>query len=141
MTQLLDLSALDRDTIKLANGTEVQLRNPEEFSVVDDYRLRTLITALADVDVLSITSEDKADEASKKLHQAAALLAVDLPDEVDDATCAALFKVWIDKHITNANPPTPNRRSRRTTAKSSPGSKRSTAARRKTGSSKSRRTS
>lgn len=138
MTQLLDLSALERDTVKLTDGTEVELRNPDELSVVDDYKLRKLITEFADLEPTSIESEEQADEASKKLHAAAAMIAVNLP-EVDDATCAALFGAWIEKHIAQAaNPPMPNRRSRRTTAASSRGSKRSTAATRSSGSRKSR---
>jgi len=142
VTQLIDLSVLERDTIKIGDGTIIELRNPEEFGVVDDYRLRTLITELADIDVEKISSETDAEAASQKLHTAAAMLAVNLPEGVDDATCAALFGVWIKKHITEVQPgpPQPNRRSRRTTARSSRGSKPSTGGARKTGSTKSRRT-
>jgi hypothetical protein len=141
VTQLLDLSALERDTIKLADGAVVELRNPDEFAIVDDYRLRTLITELVGVDLLAFKSEEDAAEASAKLHTLAAMLTVSLPEGSDDFACAAIFDVWVKKHLVvvddkkgDAGPP----KSRRTTAASSQGSKRSTAATRKTGSKPSR---
>jgi hypothetical protein len=141
VTQLLDLSALERDTVKLADSTIVELRNPDELSVVDDYKFRKLIVELSGLDPSTITTEEQADEGSKKLHDAAALIAVSLPEGVDDATCAALFTAWMEKHVVAREVESPPRKGRRTSAASSRGSKRSTAATPRRGSQKSRGTS
>lgn len=136
---LLDLSDFKRDTVKLPDGTTVALRNPNEFGPIDEFHLRGLIEAVNSYDPEKITTEDDALKVSEDLHSLAAMIAIDdLPEDLDDGSCAAIFGAWFAKHAT-ANPPTPprtpqDRKKKSTGAKSSPGSKRSTAATPKRGS-------
>lgn len=135
---ILDLSeVLGRDTVKLPNGSTVELRNPTEFGPIDEYNLRSLMQQVVTYDPDTVRTEEQANEASQMLHDLAAMIVIDLPADVNDASCAAIFAAWFEKHATTPDPLKPPR-TRKTTAstgaRSVPGSKRSTAATRKRGS-------
>lgn len=138
---LLDLSDFKRDTVKLPDGSTVELHNPNELGPLEEFKLRGLIKAIADYDPSQIKTEEDAENASTDLHALAAMIVVDCPDGLDDRSCAAIFGVWIEKHVAAAADPP--RRPRRpqdrkpktsTGAKSSRASKPSTAATPKRGS-------
>jgi hypothetical protein len=138
MGNVLDLSAVfDRDTVKMPDGTEYELRNQQEFGILDDHHLRTLIDKITSLNAVA-ESEDDAVKAAALLQELAAMLVVDLSVDVPDWASVQIFQFWVARAQGEApaDPPKP----RRTTAASSRGSKRSTAATRKPGS-KSRRTS
>lgn len=137
---LLDLSDFKHDTVKLADGSTVELRNPNEFGPIDEFKLRGLIETVNSYDPEKIKTEDDAEKVSEDLHALAAMIAIDaLPEDLDDGSCAAIFGAWFAKHAT-ANPPRPPRtpqdkkKKKSIGASSSPGSKRSTAATPKPGS-------
>jgi hypothetical protein len=142
VTETLDLGAVfDRDSVKMPDGTEYQLRNKDEFSIVEDQKLRSLIRQIGEFSESSADSEEDAAKASKMLHDLSTMLVIDAPEDVPDWACVEIFRFWTKRagaEVPPADPPKPRRR--RTTGGSSRNSKRSTAAPRKTGSSKSRRT-
>ena len=138
MTEVLDLdSVFARDTVKL-NGNEYELRNQQEFGILDDHKLRSLIDKIQQFQSGADTEED-AVKASALLRDLATMLVVDLSDEVPDWACVAIFEFWMQRAQGEApaNPPKPA--ARRTTASSSRNSKPRTAAVPKRGST-SRRT-
>jgi hypothetical protein len=150
VSDTLDLTqVLDRDEVKLPDGTVKELRNPEEFSILQDHELSKLIDRVMEMREKAgsenATDED-AKQASDLLRELATLLVIDLGDtELEDWVCVAIFEFHMRKRIAiaerlaaaqGADPQKP----RRTSAARSRGSKRSTAATRKTGS-RSRRTS
>lgn len=138
---LLDLSKLERDTVLLPDGeTAVELRNPNELGPVDEFKFRGILSALAGYDPSEVKTEEDAQKASDDLHAFAAMIVVDCPDGLDDRSCAAIFYVWLDKHVkVPTDPQKPrkapqDRKPKSTGARSSRGSKRSTAATRSGGS-------
>jgi len=134
VTQVLDLSTLfERDTVKMPDGSSYELRNPQEFGVLDEHKMRALMKKAADLDAVSDPTDAQAAEAAKILHDLATMLIVDLRDEIPDWACVAIFRFWIEKAGTD-EPGDGSPRKPRTTAASSRGSKRSTAATRTRGS-------
>lgn len=127
---LLDLSeSLGRETVKLADGTVVELRNPSELGALDEFKLRRLMEEVNSYDPSKMKTEEDAQAASTTMHSLAAMILVDPLVELDDGSCAAIFGAWIEKYATEADPPKPSRAQRRSTgATSSRASKRSTAA-------------
>lgn len=107
--KLLDLSALERDTITLADGTELELRNPSELGPLEEFKYRGLVTQVQSYDPTNVSTEEEAHEYERALQSLAALLAVDFPEGVDASACAAIFGVWVTKHATPADPPRPTR--------------------------------
>jgi hypothetical protein len=142
VSESLDLTnVFDRDTVKLPGGTEYEIRNPEEFSILEEHQLNNLLKRIdvARGKAQTDDTEEAAKQASELLRELATLLIVDLKEEVTDWACVAVFRFWTERisaAAEKANPPKPRGR---TTGKSSRGSKRSTAATRKAGSN-SRRT-
>lgn len=135
-TETLDLGALfKRDDVKLPGGVTVELRNQQEFGVLDDFRLRSLIDRIQAAEQAATQSEEDAIKASELLHELATMIVVDCPEKIDDWACVAIFRFWT-KRIADTEPADPSQkpRARRTTAGSSRGSKRSTAGTRKPGS-------
>ncbi len=141
MTEVLDLGAVfDRDTVKLPDGKTVELRNQQEFGIVDDHKLRTLLKQIDETRKLGQeVSEEDALRASQMLRDLATMLVVDLEAEIPDWACVAIFEFWVKRAQGDEPAPDPPKPRRRTTGASSRGSKHSTAATRKPGS-KSRRT-
>lgn len=119
--QILDLSKLERDTFKLEDGTELELRNPTEFGPRDEFKFRSLSHEITRYDPTKIKTEADADKYAEVLHSLAAMIVIDLPDEVNDASCAAIYGVWIQKHA--ANPRRPARPPRDRQPKKSTGAK------------------
>jgi hypothetical protein len=141
VTEVLDLaSVFERDTVKMQDGTTYELRNQQEFGVVDDHKLRALLKAVDEFKAGDLdASEQDAEAASKMLRDLATMLIVDLKTEIPDWACVAIFEFWVSR-AQGENPADPPKKPRpRTTAASSRGSKRSTAATRKPGSKTSRR--
>jgi hypothetical protein len=139
VTEVLDLGAVfDRDTVKMPDGTTYELRNQQEFGVLEDHRLRTLLEQIESFDTSGTKSEEDAEKASKLLRDLATMLVVDLQTEIADWACVAIFRFWVDraKGENPATPPQPAKKPapQRTTGVSSRASKRSTAAKRKHGS-------
>lgn len=134
----LDLAAvLNRDDVKMPNGQVYELRNQHEFGVLDDYRLRALIDQITKLNATATKSEEDAEKASKLIRDLAAMIVVDAPADLDDWVCVAVFQFWVERANDSVHvvPPTPSpSKPRRTTAVSSRGSKPSTAAIRKRGS-------
>ena len=142
MTEVLDLAAaLDRDTVKMPDGATFELRNHQEFGIVDEHRLRTLLEKITAFEATAAdATEDEAQQASKMLRDLAAMLVIDPPEVIEDWVCAAVFAFWMKNAPVEeeaANPPKPA--GRRTTGGSSRNSKPRTAVARKRGST-SRRT-
>lgn len=136
MTESLDLGALfERDTVKMKDGTTLELRNQQEFGVLDDFKLRSLIDRISTLEQTASVSEEDATKASELLSELAAMIVVDCPAAIEDWACVAIFRFWT-KRLDEQAPALPPRkpRPRRTTAGSSRGSKPSTAATRKRGS-------
>jgi hypothetical protein len=146
VTEVLDLGAVfDRDTVRMPDGTTYELRNAQEFGVLDDHRLRMLLKKIEELKSRAKSggqsSEKDAEEASKLLRDLATMLVVELQTEIPDWACVAIFQFWVNRaqgETPAGDTPGPPR-SRRTTVASSRGSKRSTAATRKPGSKKSPR--
>jgi hypothetical protein len=152
VSEALDLSKVfDRDTVKLSDGTEYEIKNPEEFGILDDHQLNALIkrieTAREKAASEDATEED-AKNASELLRALATLLVIDLPTEakVGDWESVAIFDFHMKKRVANATklaeelgirlPPPGKPRAKKkspTTVRSSRGSRRSTAGRPKTG--------
>lgn len=158
--ETLDLSTVfDRDDVKLRDGRVYEIRNPDEFGMLDDHRLDALMKRAQearDKAVAEDATEDDAKHASDLLREIATLLIIDFPaeGEIGDWESVAIFQFHMKKRLARAEeqarelgielpPPTPaptpaprkkpQDRKRSTKAKSSPASRRSTAARRTTG--------
>lgn len=116
--QILDLSQLERDTFKLEDGTELELRNPTEFGPLDEFKFRSLSHEIAKYDPTKIKTEADAQKYAEVLHSLAAMIVIGLPDEVSDASCAAIYGVWIQKHSANPQRPTRPPRDRQPKKKS-----------------------
>lgn len=148
MSEALDLTKVfDRDTVKFPDGTEHEIRNPEEFSILEEHRLNALLKRIEQGREKATgpdSTEADAQQASEMLRELAALLVVDLPAdaEVTDWVSAAVFDFWITKQQERAEAARlaaggkkipPRKPRRQTTARSQRGSKSSSAGRRKTG--------
>lgn len=140
-TQVLDLdAAFERDEVKL-NDKKYLLRNQQEFSILQWHQIVSLDDQAKRLAKTAGSSEANAKKLSSMQRDLAAMLIVDLDpqDEIPDWACAAILRFWAERVNAKADkgddgdPP----KGRRTTGSSSRGSKRSTAATRKTGSSKS----
>jgi hypothetical protein len=137
MAEVLDLTKVfDRDTVKLPDGTTCELRNQQEFSILEWHRVVQMDTQAHTLQQTAADSEEDATKLAQIQRDLAAMLVVDLDQEIPDWACAAILAFWADRATPEADAVPP--RSRRTTAASSPGSKRSTAATRKPGSKTSR---
>lgn len=139
MTEVLDLAAVfTRDTVKLQDGTTYELRNQQEFGILDDHKLRTLLNRIEEfrhADAATQT-EEAAAQASQMLRELATMLVVGLEQEIEDWACVAIFRFWTER-VQSAPPSDEDPPKPRTTVASSRGSKPSTAATRSTGSPKS----
>lgn len=136
MAEALDLGALfERDTVKMKDGTTLELRNQQEFGVLDDFKLRSLIDRVQLLEQTAGQNEEDATKASELLKELAAMIVVACPPDIEDWACVAIFRFWT-KRINDqaAADPSPKPRPRRTTGGSSRGSKRSTGATPKRGS-------
>jgi hypothetical protein len=132
VTQVLDLAAVfERDTVKMPDGTQHELRNPQELGILEEHRLRLLLKKIEEF-TAGAKSEQDAEQASKLLRELATMLVVDLEAEIPDWACVAIFQFWVKRVEGEEKPANP--RKPRTTAGSSRGSKRSTAATPKRGS-------
>lgn len=130
-TRVLDLSAIfDRPTVKLGAST-YELRNRDEFSLLELDHLQRLL-GRAEAMQESADDPEALAKASALLADLADLLVINLDQPVPDLAVLQISDFWAS-HFKQETP-VPPRRSRRTTAASSPGSKRSTAATRKPGS-------
>jgi hypothetical protein len=143
MAESLNLiDVLDRDDVTLPNGTKLYLRQPREFGVRDDTRLRILIRKIQEKNAETVADDEaaaeaQADEAADLLHELVRMIVVDPPagEEIPDWVCVRIFQWWLERAGApvgdgGADP----QRSRRTTGASSRGSRRSTAATPKRGS-------
>lgn len=140
MAETLDLTAvLDRDTVKLPDGSTCELRNPQEFGVVAEHHLNMLLQRIDELNGAEIKTDEDAEKASGMLRELAAMIVVGCPGEIDDWACVAIFDFWAAKikgEGPEGNPPAGA--TARTTAGSSRNSKRSTVATRKHGSTRRR---
>lgn len=135
MSQVLDLSKVfERDTVKMRDGTDYELRNPQEFSVLEEHKLQTLIAKANEFDKKETKNTEDVEKASELLQDLATMLVVDLQTEIPDWACVAIFRFWMERATGDDPLARPNRKARRTTAASSRASKRSTAATPKRGS-------
>ena len=137
MTDVLDLTKVfARDSVKLPDGTSRELRNQQEFSILEWHKVVGLDKKARELQAAAAESEEAAQELSALQRDLAAMLIVDLGDaELPDWACAAILAFWTDRIQAAGEEGNPQRpRGRQTTASSSRGSKRSTAAPRKTGS-------
>jgi hypothetical protein len=143
MGETLDLSTIfDRDEVKRDNGTTVLIRKQVELSVMQDYELRHIIEEINKLDAKKTKTEADAEKGSALLHQLCALVVVDAPEDLEDWECAHIFGFWLARTSIDRvggqegddGPPPARPRPRSSGRGSSPGSKRSTAANRKRGS-------
>lgn len=141
--RVLDLSKIfDRPTVKLGDE-EYELRNRDEFTLVEHTNLEKLVQRAEELRASGDESDKALVEAAKIMQDLVKLVTVNLDREVPEFACLAIFTFWAEQQpgglFETADPP--NRASRRaakrTTGGSSRVSNRSTAAARKTGSTKS----
>jgi len=133
-TKVLDLSAIfTRHKVKIGDRS-YELRNRDEFSLIQFDRINKLWARAQEIEEAGDDSDPILNEASQLMKDLATLLVVDLDQEIPDLACVAIFQFWMKnqpKGSTTSDPPKPRDR---TTAGSSRGSKRSTAATRSAGS-------
>lgn len=133
---VLDLDeAFDRDTVKL-RGKEYELRKREEFSIIEWHGIVRMDAEATKLLKTAATSAETAKKLSEKQRQLANMLVVGgLPTDTPDWACGRIIHFWADQIDVGekADGDAPPRKPR-TTAASSRGSKRSTAASRKRGS-------
>jgi hypothetical protein len=137
-TKILDLdAAFDRDTVKLG-GKEYEFRTQGEFSILEWHQVMRMELQAKQLAKAAPGSADAAKKLAQKQRDFASQLIVGgLPADVPDWACSRIIEFWIERISVAdsdgdgdaASPPKP-----RTTAASSRGSKRSTAATRKAGS-------
>lgn len=135
MGDTLDLGAIfDRHTVKLPDGTEITLRNPIELGILDDFELRTTINHIQELSTSGTRSREEAEEGTALLRKMVGLVVIDAPETMEDWHCVQIFRFWMEKQAETAGAPADPLQRRRTTGASSRGSKRSTAATRRSGS-------
>ena len=136
-TPVLDLdAAITRYEVKWQDKA-YELRNHKELSIIELQHLSGYQKDLASLGDLD--TPEAAQKYSETFQSIAAMLVVDSPEKgFPDQACAAILAFWEDQL---PDPPAPqprqpmDRQKKSTGAKSSPGSKRSTAATRGAGSS------
>jgi hypothetical protein len=137
VTEVLDLSKIfDRSTVKIGPKT-YELRNREEFSLLQFEQLAKLLNRAAELEAAGHESDEAIAEAASLMRDLTTLLIVDLDVEIPDLACVVIVSFWRDNQPNLYTNETPQKPRSRTTVASSRGSKRSTAATRKPGSQKS----
>lgn len=136
MGETFDLASLfERDDVKRPDGSKLLIRHKQELSIMQRHQLDALISEINELDGKDGKTEQDAERGSVLLHDLAGIVVVDAPDDLEDWECASIFAFWLTRSFREAElPPSKPRAKRSAKPSSSRGSKRSTAATRKSGS-------
>ena len=140
MAETFDLSTLfERDDVKRTDGSKMFIRHKQELSIMQRHHLDAIIKQIADLDNKADKTEDDAESGSRLVHELADVVLVDPPADLEDWECASIFAFWLARSTQEdgASPP-PKPRTNKPKRDSSRGSRPSTAATRKRGSTRPR---